>query len=117
MPPSPSRGGGGYGQIVELRQNDLRLTPEEGALFLSRTMEVDLPVETARTLTEHTEGWIAGMQMAALSMPRREDLAGWIRTIGSGNMYILDYLMDEVWKQQPPGVQQFLLQTSVLDRF
>jgi LuxR family maltose regulon positive regulatory protein len=82
---------------VELRQNDLRLTPEEGALFLSRTMEVDLPVETARTLTEHTEGWI--------------------RTIGSGNVYILDYLMDEVWKQQPPGVQQFLLQTSVLDRF
>ena len=116
-PPFPFARWRGHGEIAELRQNDLRLEPEEAAAFLSRTMEIELPKATVRTLTEHTEGWIAGIQMAALSMRQQEDPDAWIRTFEAGNKYILDYLMDEVWRRQPPEVQGFLLQTSVLNRF
>jgi LuxR family maltose regulon positive regulatory protein len=116
-PPFPFARWRGHGEILELRQDDLRLAPEESAAFLSRTMGVELPGEENRALTEYTEGWIAGIQLAALSMRQQEDPAGWIRAIGSGNRFILDYLMDEVWLRQPPDVQKFLLQTSILERF
>jgi LuxR family maltose regulon positive regulatory protein len=116
-PPFPLARMRGRSEIIEIRQDDLRLTPDETAAFLSRTMRIRLAPEEIRALTESTEGWIAGMQLAALSMRRNEDPGGWIRSIGSGNSYILDYLMDEVWRRQPDEVRGFLLRTSLVDRF
>jgi LuxR family maltose regulon positive regulatory protein len=116
-PPFPLPRWRGRGEMVELRQDDLRLTAGETAEFLSRTMDIDLPGEDVKTLTEYAEGWFAGIQLAALSMRRQSDPADWIHNAGSANRYILDYLMDEVWRRQPPDVQQFLLHTSILSRF
>lgn len=116
-PPFPLARMRGRAEVIELRQDDLRLTAEETAAFLSLTMRINLDAEDIRMLTDCTEGWIAGMQLAAVSMPRDEDPARWIQSIGSGNRYILDYLMDEVWRRQPGDVRAFLLRTSLVDRF
>jgi LuxR family maltose regulon positive regulatory protein len=116
-PPFPLARWRGRGDMVEIRQDDLRLTAEETAAFLSQMMGLDLPRKEIDALTDYTEGWIAGTQLAALSMRQQTDPAGWIRAAGSGNRYILDYLMDEVWRRQSPDVQQFLLNTSIASRF
>lgn len=116
-PPFPLARMRGRAEVIELRQDDLRLTAEETAAFLSQTMRINLAPEDIQTLADCTEGWIAGMQLAAVSMRRDEDPARWIHTIGSGNRYILDYLMDEVWRRQPDDVRTFLLRTSLVDRF
>jgi LuxR family maltose regulon positive regulatory protein len=116
-PPFPLGRFRSRGELLELRQEDLRLSVEETAAFLSRTMGVDIPGEDARVLADYTEGWIAGMQLAAFSMQRDENPSAWIHSIRNGNRYILDYLMDEVWRRQPAEVRDFLLRTSLLDRF
>jgi LuxR family maltose regulon positive regulatory protein len=116
-PPFPLARWRGRGEMHELRQEDLRLTVDETADFLSRTMALDLSRGEIEALCEYTEGWVAGVQLAALSMRRQDNPAEWIRAAGSGNRYILDYLMDEVWRHQPPDVQQFLLCTSIASRF
>ena len=116
-PPFPLARLRGRGEVVELRQDDLRMTDEETVAFFSRRMGIDLPGNDLRALTEYTEGWITGMQLAAVSMQREENKAEWIRTLAGGNRYILDYLMEEVWHRQPAEIREFLLRTALPDRF
>ena len=105
-PPLPLARLRGRGQITEIRDNDLRFTAEEAAQFLNEVMELDLPAEAVSTLEWRTEGWIAGLQMAAISMQGRKqegDLPAFIEAFGGTNRYILDYLMEEVLNQQIAG--------------
>ena len=104
------------GQLVELRATDLRFTPEEAADFLSRVMGLDLSSEDIAALESRTEGWIAGLQMAALSMQGRVDTTSFIESFTGSHRFVLDYLVEEVLGQQSESVQAFLLRTSILDR-
>jgi len=104
------------GQLTELRAADLRFTPAEAAEFLNQMMGLNLAVEDIAALEARTEGWIAGLQMAALSMRDHEDVAGFIKGFSGTNRYILDYLLEEVMAGQPPEIQHFLLYTSILER-
>jgi LuxR family maltose regulon positive regulatory protein len=104
------------GQMTELRSSDLRFTDEETAEFLNKLMGLDLPAEDVTALAARTEGWIAGLQMAAVSIRGREDVPEFIRALTSSNRYILDYLLEEVLQRQPDSVQTFLLKTSILER-
>lgn len=104
------------GQTVELRAADLRFTELEAAQFLNDVMGLHLDVESVVALAERTEGWIAGLQMAALSMRDREDVLGFIEGFSGTNRYILDYLLEEVLASQSPEMQHFLLCTSILER-
>jgi LuxR family maltose regulon positive regulatory protein len=106
----------GRGQLVELYQSDLRFTSEEAAEFLNRAMGLDLLVEDVAALERRTEGWIAGLQMAAVSMRGRDDVAGFVHAFTGSHRYILDYLGEEVLRQQPENVRRFLLHTAILDR-
>ena len=104
------------GQLAELRAADLRFTSSEAAAFLEQVMGLSLSVDDIAALETRTEGWIAGLQLAALSMRGREDVAGFIRAFAGDNRYIVDYLVEEVLQRQPERVRSFLLQTSILDR-
>jgi LuxR family maltose regulon positive regulatory protein len=104
------------GQLVELRAADLRFTPDEAAAFLNQVMSLGLTSEHIATLESRTEGWIAGLQLAALSMRGREDISGFLAAFAGSQHYILDYLVEEVLQRQPEGIQTFLLRTSILDR-
>lgn len=104
------------GQVVELRTDELRFTPEEAAHFLNRSMGLALSAEQVAALDERAEGWIAGLQMAALSMRGREDVGAFIRAFAGTNRFILDFLVEEVLAREPEEVQSFLLQTAVLTR-
>ena len=104
------------GQSTELRATDLRFTPGEAAEFLTGVMGLGLSAEEVASLEIRTEGWIAGLQLAALSMRGREDVPGFIRAFAGDNRYILDYLVEEVLQRQPERVRSFLLQTSILER-
>ncbi len=104
------------GQLTELRQADLRFTIEETAAFLRRGMGIELSNEDVASLTSRTEGWIAGLQMAALSIRNRENVSRLIATFGGSHEYIVDYFAAEVLAQQPESIKTFLLQTSILDR-
>ncbi|HET9927893.1 MAG TPA: tetratricopeptide repeat protein, partial [Rubrobacter sp.] len=104
------------GQLGELRAADLRFTPSEAAEFLEGVMGLDLSAEDIAALEDRTEGWIAGLQLAALSMRGREDVAGYIRAFAGDNRYVVDYLVEEVLQRQPERVRSFLLQTSILER-
>ena len=103
-------------QLGELRAADLRFTPDEAAEFLNRAMDLNLSEEDIAALETRTEGWIAGLQLAALSMRGREDIPGFIRAFAGDNRYIVDYLVEEVLQRQPERIQSFLLKTSILDR-
>jgi len=103
-------------QLTELRANDLRFTASEAATFLNQMMGLSLSIEEVTSLETRTEGWIAGLQLAALSMRGREDITGFIRAFAGDNRYIVDYLVEEVLQCQPNHVSSFLLQTSILDR-
>ncbi|MEW6405858.1 MAG: LuxR C-terminal-related transcriptional regulator [Chloroflexota bacterium] len=103
-------------QIVELRAADLRFTEPETAQFLNDIMGLHLDAKSVAALEARTEGWIAGLQMAALSMRDREDVLGFIEGFSGTNRYILDYLLEEVLAHEPKEVQSFLLQTSILNR-
>ena len=104
------------GQLTELRVTDLRFSPSEAAEFLIQVMGLSLSTEEITSLEARTEGWIAGLQLAALSMRGREDIPGFIRAFAGDNRYIVDYLVEEVLQRQPERVRSFLLQTSILDR-
>src|SRR5262245_32246196 len=103
-------------QLTELRAVDLRFTSSEAAGFLNQVMDLDLSPEDVAVLETRTEGWIAGLQLAALSLRGREDMAQFIKVFSGDNRYILDYLVEEVLQRQPERVRSFLLQTSILDR-
>jgi LuxR family maltose regulon positive regulatory protein len=118
-PPLPLARLRGRGQVTEIRDRDLRFTLEEATQFLNESMALDLPGEAISTLEGRTEGWIAGLQMAAISMQGRArdgELGAFVEAFGGTNRYILDYLMDEVLKQQAPAIQDFLIETSILER-
>src|SRR5215213_7369522 len=104
------------GQLTELRAADLRFISSEAAEFLKGVMGLKLSAEDIAALEARTEGWIAGLQLAAISMRGREDVPGFIRAFAGDNRYILDYLVEEVLQGQPEHIRNFLLQTSVLDR-
>ena len=115
-PPLPIARLRARGQMVEIRQDDLRFSLEEGADFLNQVMGLNLPPADIAALERRTEGWIAGLQLAALSMRGCDDLSGFIEAFTGSSHYVLDYLIEEVFKQQPADVQEFLLKTSILDR-
>jgi len=107
------------GQLAEIRAHDLRFTPEEAAVFLNKVMELDLSAGDIAALEKHTEGWIAGLQLAALSMQGLEqssDIADFVNRFTGSDRYIQDYLADEVLRQRPRGTTEFLLRTSILSR-
>src|SRR5437016_254089 len=104
------------GHLTELRATDLRFTASEAAGFLTQVMGLNLSTEDIAALEDRTEGWIAGLQLAALSMQGHQDVAGFIRAFAGDNRYIVDYLVEEVLQRQPESVRSFLLQTSMLDR-
>ena len=103
------------GQLTELRAADLRFSPSEAAEFLNRVMGLNLPAEDVAALEARTEGWIAGLQLAAISMRGHEDAAGFIKSFTGSHRFVLDYLVEEVLQHQPERERRFLLQTSILD--
>ena len=103
-------------QLVEIRSDDLRFTPPEEAAFLNQCMGLDLLPAQVEMLNARTEGWIAGLQMAALSLQHSSDVDGFIRDFSGSQRYILDYLMEEVLMHQPREIQDFLLETSIVER-
>jgi LuxR family maltose regulon positive regulatory protein len=104
------------GQLTELRAADLRFSLSEAAVFLSQVMGLNLSDKDIADLENRTEGWITGLQLAAISMQGQTDTTGFIRAFTGSHRYILDYLIEEVLQQQPENVQHFLLYTSILDR-
>ena len=103
-------------QLTELRATDLRFTPAEAAEFLNPMMGLNLSAENIAELEARTEGWIAGLQLAALSMQGHQDTANFIQSFTGSHHFILDYLIEEVLQRQPEHVRNFLLQTAILDR-
>jgi LuxR family maltose regulon positive regulatory protein len=103
-------------QLTELRVADLRFTPAEAAEFLKQVMDVALSTEDVAALESRTEGWIAGLQLAALSMKGNQDVSAFIQAFAGDHRYIADYLVEEVLQRQPEQIRSFLVQTSILDR-
>ncbi len=103
-------------QMIELRASDLRFSPAEASEFLNQVMGLTLSVEDITSLETRTEGWIAGLQLAAISMHGQKDASGFIQAFTGSHRYILDYLLEEVLQRQPIEVQNFLLRTSILER-
>lgn len=104
------------GYLTELRATDLRFTLAEAADFLNRIMGLNLSEGDIAVLDKRTEGWIAGLQLAALSMKDREDITGFIQAFTGSHRYVLDYLIEEVLQRQSEHVRGFLLRTAILDR-
>jgi LuxR family maltose regulon positive regulatory protein len=104
------------GELVEIRAAELRFTPDEAAAYLNGVMGLALNAADVAALEARTEGWIAALQLAALSMQGRDDISGFIEGFAGDDRYIVDYLVEEVLQRQPEQVRSFLLQTSILDR-
>jgi LuxR family transcriptional regulator, maltose regulon positive regulatory protein len=104
-------------ELIEIRERDLRFTVDEAVEFFARTMQITLPTESVQILTSRTEGWVAGLQMAAVTLQNAENVPQLVRSFAGTNRYIVEYLLEEVLSRQPEPVQQFLLFTSVLNRF
>lgn len=103
-------------QLVELDADDLRFTGDEAADFLNRVMELNLSVEQIASLEAATEGWVAGLQLAALSMEGKEDLASFVQAFSGSHRYVFDYLAQEILDRQPEPIQRFLIETAILER-
>ncbi len=104
------------GQLIELRVTDLRFTHSEASGFLNQVMGLNLTEQDIVSLETRTEGWIAGLQLAAISMQGQEDATRFIRSFTGSHHFVMDYLVEEVLQQQSESVQAFLLQTSILGR-
>src|SRR6266699_6180860 len=104
------------GQLTEVRVTDLRFTPSEAAGFLNQGMGLTLSVEDIAALERRTEGWIAGLQLAAISMQGQQDTTSFITSFTGSHHFVMDYLVEEVLGQQSERVQTFLLRTSILER-
>ena len=103
-------------QLTELRAADLRFTSSEATEFLNQVMGLDLSAEDIAALENRTEGWIAGLQLAAISLQGKEDTTNLIKSFSGSHRLVLDYLIEEVLEQQSESVQTFLLQTAILER-
>ncbi|MFC2125007.1 adenylate/guanylate cyclase domain-containing protein [Bacteroidota bacterium] len=104
------------GQLTELRAADMRFTPSEAAGFFNQVMGLNLSEDDINVLETRTEGWIAGLQLAALSMQEHRDVSGFIKSFAGHDRYIVDYLVEEVLQRQDGRIRNFMLQTSILDR-
>src|SRR5437588_10783646 len=104
------------GHLTEVRAAELRFTVSEAAEFLTQAMGLTLEAQDITLLATRTEGWIAGLQLAAISLQGQEDAAGFIRLFTGSHHFVLDYLVEEVLGQQDARLQTFLLRTSILDR-
>ncbi len=104
------------GELVEVRAADLRFTLDEVAAYLNEVIGLELEAADVAALEGRTEGWIAALQLAALSLQGREDVAGFIAGFAGDDRYVVDYLVEEVLRRQPEAVRRFLLETSILDR-
>lgn len=104
------------GEIAEIRAADLSFTSEEAAIFIKNVTGIALSENDLTALARRTEGWVAGLKMAALSLQSKKDVSGYIQHFSGSNRYIMDYLAEEVLNQQPAKIKQFLLETSILTR-
>lgn len=104
-------------QLLEIRADDLRFSAAEATIFLNEIMGLQLKAEEIATLDSRTEGWIAGLQLAALSMQGQNSLDAFITNFSGSNHYIVDYLFEEVLTRLPKAVEYFLITTSILERF
>lgn len=104
------------GQLTELRAEELRFSPAEASEFLNRVMGLNLSAEDIAALETRTEGWIAGLQMAALSMKGRSDTTSFIQSFTGSHRFVLDYLVEEVLEKQSESLLKFMLRTSILER-
>ena len=104
------------GQLTELRAVDLRFMPSEAAEFLNQVIGLNLSVEDITALEKRTEGWIAGLQLAAISLQGNPDVVGFIKSFTGSHRFVMDYLLEEVLHRQPDEIQSFLLRTSILER-
>ena len=102
------------GDITEIRADNLSFTTAEATAFIKNTVGIALSEQDLAMLENRTEGWIAGLKMAALSLPGKKDVSSYIKAFSGSNRYIMDYLGDEVLSQQPANIKQFLLETSIL---
>ena len=116
-PPLPLASMRARGDLLEIRAADLRFTPEEAAAYLNDAMDLTLDSADVEVLEARTEGWIAALQLAALSLQGRSDPAAFVADFAGDDRFILDYLADEVLERQSPEVRAFLLDTSVLGSF
>jgi LuxR family maltose regulon positive regulatory protein len=114
-PPLPLARLRARGQLAELRADDLRFTPEEAAALLRAAVGPDLPEAAVAVLQKRTEGWVAGLQLATLSLQGRGDIAAFVEGFSGSHRYVLDYLTEEVLDRQPEQLRTFLLETSVLE--
>jgi LuxR family transcriptional regulator, maltose regulon positive regulatory protein len=103
-------------ELTELRAADLRFTAEEATIFLTTAMGLPLTSDQMAALETRTEGWIAGLQLAALAMQNRSDHAGFVAACSGNNRFVVDYLVEEVLSRLPSHLQVFLTQTAILDR-
>lgn len=103
------------GQLTELRAADLRFTPAEAAEFVNRVMGLNLPAEDVAALDTRTEGWIAGLQLAAISMQGHPNATSFIQSFTGSHRFVMDFLVEQVLQQQPESIQNFLLRTCILD--
>jgi LuxR family transcriptional regulator, maltose regulon positive regulatory protein len=115
-PPLPLARLRARGQITEIRAADLRFSEAEAAQFLLDGLHLDLTARDVSRLTERTEGWAAGLQLAGVSLRGRENPGVFVQTLSGSHRFILDYLTEEALKTQPPETQDFLLATSILPR-
>jgi LuxR family maltose regulon positive regulatory protein len=115
-PPLPLPRFRGRGMMLELRADDLRFTADEAGWLLAQMLGRQLSAGHAATLSERTEGWAAGLKMAALSLRGRQDVETFLASFAGNQRYVMDYLVEEVLKQQRPDVRDFLLTTSVLEK-
>jgi LuxR family maltose regulon positive regulatory protein len=115
-PPLPLARLRARGELLELRADDLRFTPAEAATFLREAMGLPLSDAEVAALEERTEGWAAGLQLAALALREQADPSSFIAAFSGSHRHILDYLLDEVLHRQPPHLVAFMLQTAILDR-
>lgn len=115
-PPWPLARFRARGEMVELRAVDLRFSALETSEFLNTRMGLALTLEDVALLDEHTEGWIAGLQLAAISMQSQADKSAFIQAFTGSHRFILDYLVEEVLSHLPAGQKEFLLKTCILDR-
>lgn len=106
----------GRDQLTELRAADLRFTSSETTEFLNQVMDLNLSAEDVSTLETRTEGWIVGLRLAAISMRGHQDIGEFVNSFAGSHRFVLDYLIEEILQHQTADIQDFLLQTAILDR-
>lgn len=115
-PPIPLSRFRARGQLSEIREEDLRFNTDEATSFLTQIFGLDLSKEQVIKLENRTEGWVAGLQLAAVSMQGRQDIPNFIEAFSGSHRFVMDYLAEEALSRQPLEIQRFLLQTSILER-